>query len=81
MHGLPHIGQQFRRVDQTGLIFEVVEEITTFGLPHFRVRRVDDPTDTRVFAHTALLDRHLFKAIQGTELPAPSEAGQLRLSA
>jgi hypothetical protein len=80
-NGLPHIGQQFKRVDQTGLVFEVVEEIITFGLAHFRVRRIDDPTDTRIFAHSALLDRHLFKPIQGTELPSPSATGQLRLSA
>jgi hypothetical protein len=63
------------------LVFVIVEEIRTFGLPHFRVRRADDPTDTRVFAYSALLDRHLFRAIQGQELPEPSDAGQLRLSA
>ena len=77
----PRIGQRFKRADQSGMIFVVTEEVRGFGLPHFRVRRIDDPTDTRIFAFSALLDRHLFRAVQGNDLPEPSDAGQLRLSA
>ncbi len=74
------VGQHFQRADGAGLIFEVVDTVTSFGPPHLRVRRVDDPTDTRVFARSALMDRHLFRALQGSSLPPRGGVGRLRLS-
>jgi hypothetical protein len=73
------VGQQFQRVDGTGLVFEVVEPITSFGPLHLRVRRVDDSADTRVFARSALTNKHMFRAVQGSSLP-PRGLGHLRLS-
>lgn len=74
------VGQQFQRMDGTGLVFEVVEMVASFGLPHLRLRRVDDHTDTRVFARSALMDRHLFRPIHERELPPRGSFGHLRLS-
>lgn len=73
------VGQQFQRADATGLVFEVVDAITSFGPPHWRVRRVDDPTDLRVFARSALTNKHLFRAVHGSNLP-PRGVGHLRPS-
>ena len=74
------VGQHFQRADGAGLVFEVVDTITSFGPPHLRVRRVDDPTDTRVFARSALMDKHLFRAVQDRSLPPRGGVGRLRLS-
>jgi hypothetical protein len=73
-------GQQFQRTDGTGLVFEVVEAVASFGPPHLRVRRIDDPTDTRVFARSALMNRQQFRAVGNQGLPARGGFGQLRLS-
>jgi hypothetical protein len=78
--GDARVGQHFQRADGAGLVFEVVDTITSFGPPHLRVRRVDDPTDMRVFARSALMDRHLFRAVQGSSLPPRGGVGRLRLS-
>lgn len=82
-HGATHdvrSGQQFQRTDSAGLVFEVVESVTSFGVPHIRVRRVDDPTDLRVFARSALMNRRLFRMVQGNDLPHRSNNSRLRLS-
>lgn len=73
-------GQQFQRTDSAGLVFEVVETITSYGLPHIRVRRVDDPTDLRVFARSALMDRRLFRVVRDKDLPHRSSSNRVRLS-
>lgn len=73
------VGQQFQRTDGTGLVFEVVDAIPSFGPPHWRLRRVDDPTDLRVFARSALTNKHLFQAVNGGNLP-PRGIGHLRPS-
>lgn len=78
-NGDVRVGQQFQRVDGTGLVFEVVEPITSFGPLHLRVRRVDDSADTRVFARSALTNKRMFRAVQGSSLP-PRGLGHLRLS-
>jgi hypothetical protein len=74
------VGQRFQRTDGAGLVFEVVDSITSFGPPHLRVRRVDDATDTRVFARSALMDKHLFRVVQASSLPPRGGVGHLRLS-
>jgi hypothetical protein len=74
------VGQQYQRTDGAGLVFEVVEPVTSFGPPHLRVRRVDDHTDTRVFARSALMDKNHFRVVQGAALPAQGSFGRLRLN-
>jgi hypothetical protein len=74
------VGQQFQRLDSAGLVFEVIEAVTSVKPPHIRVRRVDDPTDMRVFSLSALADRHLFRAVADSSPQAHSGSGQLRLS-
>ena len=75
------VGQQYQRTDGTGLVFEIVEVVAAFGPPHLRVRRIDDPTDTRVFALSALADKRRFRAVQGTLLPTRGNYGQIRFNA
>ena len=72
------IGQQFQRLDNAGLVFEVVEAVMSINPPHIRVRRLDDPTDLRVFSLTALADRHLFRIVPQETAPTRRAAGQLR---
>jgi len=72
------VGQFYKRTDGAGLVFEVVGPVGCFQQPHIRVRRVDDPTDMRVFARTALMDTHLFRAIDSAAPPRANYA-QLRL--
>jgi hypothetical protein len=79
-NGDVRVGQQFQRTDGAGLVFEVVEQVTSFGPPHLRVRRIDDPTDARVFARSALMDKRLFRIVQGNALPPRGSFGHLRLS-
>lgn len=74
------VGQRFQRNDGAGLVFEVVELVAGFGRPHLRLRRIDDPTDTRVFAHSALMDRHLFRAIDASAPARQRGYAHLRLS-
>jgi hypothetical protein len=71
------IGQQFQRLDSAGLVFEVVEAVMSVNPPHIRLRRVDDPTDLRVFSLSALSDKHLFRALSDA---GRGGTGQLRLS-
>lgn len=74
------VGQQLQRTDGAGLVFEVVEPVPSFREPHYRVRRLDDPTDMRVFALSALMDPHVFRPIEDAA-PRPRRShGQLRLS-
>jgi hypothetical protein len=75
------VGQQFKRVDGAALVFEVVGPVASFGQPHVRVRRVDDPTDMRVFARSALNDRHIFRAVDHQTAPPRAGYGHLRLKA
>lgn len=75
----PRVGQQFKRVDGAALVFEVVGPVASFGQPHVRVRRVDDPTDMRVFARSALNDRHIFRAVDHQAAPTRSGYAHLRL--
>jgi hypothetical protein len=72
-------GQQFQRLDSAGLVFEVVDAVISINPPHIRLRRVDDPTDLRVFSLSALSDKHLFRAVSGGSKPGRG-AGQLRFS-
>ncbi len=76
----PHVGQQYQRTDGTGLVFEVVGTVECFRQPHIRVRRVDDPTDMRVFARSALTDGQSFRAVDQSAPPRVGY-GQLRLKA
>jgi hypothetical protein len=71
------IGQQFQRLDSAGLVFEVVEAVMSVNPPHIRLRRVDDPTDLRVFSLSALSDKHLFRALSDV---GRGGTGLLRLS-
>jgi len=73
------VGQHYKRTDGAGLVFEVVGPVGSFQQPHFRVRRIDDPTDMRVFARTALMDTHLFRAIDRAAPAARANFGHLRL--
>jgi len=75
----PRVGQQYKRVDGAALVFEVVGPVASFGQPHVRVRRVDDPTDMRVFARSALNDRHIFRAVDHQAAPPRARYGHLRL--
>jgi len=73
------VGQYYKRTDGAGLVFEVVGPVGSFQQPHIRVRRVDDPTDMRVFARTALMDTHLFRAIDRVAAAPRGAMRQLRL--
>lgn len=73
------VGSHYKRIDGAGLVFEVVGPVGSFRQPHIRVRRVDDPTDMRVFARTALADPHLFREIDFAAPPPRAPLGQLRL--
>ena len=75
----PRVGQQYRRTDGTGLVFEVVGPVECFRQPHVRVRRVDDPTDMRVFARSALVDGQSFRAVDQAAAQPRAGLGQLRL--
>jgi hypothetical protein len=72
------VGQQFQRLDSAGLVFEVVEPVMSISPPHIRVRRIDDPTDQRVFSIVALSDRHLFRAVAPAAQPIRGATGLLR---
>jgi len=65
-------GRHFKRKDAAGLVFEVIGPVGSFRQPHVRVRRVDEPSDVRVFARSALTDPHLFREIDGAALAAPA---------
>ena len=72
------VGQQYQRIDTAGLVFEVVERVMSINPPHIRVRRIDDPTDQRVFSIHALADRHLFRAVSAPAAAVRAAAGLLR---
>lgn len=73
------VGRHYKRTDGAGLIFEVMGPVDSFRQPHIRVRRVDEPTDVRVFARSALADPHLFREVDLAAAPPRAAYGQLRL--
>ncbi|MFO0998583.1 MAG: hypothetical protein U1F33_18080 [Alphaproteobacteria bacterium] len=75
------IGQRFQKVDGTGLIFEVVEIVSAQNLPHARLTRVDSPTEVRIIALAALLDRHHYQQTSDGSLPLMRRNAPLNLTA
>ena len=74
----PRVGRHYKRTDGAGLVFEVVGPVGSFQQPHIRVRRVDEPTDIRVFACSALADPHLFREVDLAAAAPGAAQGQLR---
>jgi hypothetical protein len=55
------IGDLVRKANSTGWIWQVAEFVTPSGhQPHARLVRVNNPSDSRIFAIAALQDRRLF---------------------
>ena len=75
----PPAGRHYKRTDGAGLVFEVVGPVGSFRQPHVRVRRVDEPTDVRVFARSALTDPSLFREVNPEAAAQRTAHGQLRL--
>lgn len=70
------VGAQVQKTNSTNWVWQVTEIVTPSGQqPHARLARVNNPTDTRVFAVAALKDRRFFRRVDDTKsriiAPAP----------
>ena len=68
-----NIGDLVRKANSTGWIWQVAEFVTPSGhQPHARLVRVNNPSDSRIFAIAALKDRRLFvnAGEAGSHVPA-----------
>jgi hypothetical protein len=73
------VGQRYRKTDGTGLVFEVVEFMGGTNFPHARIVQVDNRTEYRVIALSALMDRQHYELAAEGALPVPKTAPPLRL--
>ena len=72
------VDKRYRKSDGTGLVFEVVELMNGSNLPHARIVQVDNRTEYRVIALSALTDRQHYEVAIEAALPAAT-AAPLRL--
>jgi len=72
-------GQWFQKADGTGIAFEVIELVERSGMPHARLSRLDNPSEERVIATVALLDKRLFVPASGGDLPVRKHRANLAL--
>ncbi len=77
------IGDLVRKANSTNWIWQVAEFVTPTGhQPHARLIRVNNPSDSRIFAIAALKDRRLFvnagdvSNAAGTAMPLRWDAEQ-----
>lgn len=72
------IGQRFQKADHSGIVFEVLEVVEVEGREHVHLARVDWPSDRRIYAAAAVLDRRMFVPIAveaaGKQKPAQGPA-------
>lgn len=62
-------GQCFQKADGTGIVFKVIELVDRAHMPHARLSRLDNPSEERVIAVTALRDKRLFVPASAGALP------------
>jgi hypothetical protein len=74
-------GQRFQKADGTGIVFEVTELVDRASMPHARLSRLDNPSEERVIAVVALLDKRLFVPAAGAlPIREPQDAADLALA-
>ncbi|MFN0042588.1 MAG: hypothetical protein ACKVSF_05175 [Alphaproteobacteria bacterium] len=64
------VGQRYRKADGTELVFEVVELVNNASYPHARIVQVENPSEYRVIALSALTDRRHYACESLSNLPA-----------
>ncbi len=76
-----YVGDLLRKTNSTNWVWQVTEFVAPHGhQPHVRLVRVNNPTDSRVFALAALQDRRFFvnanQPRRRIEAPLPIQWGR-----
>lgn len=62
-----HVGQRFQKADHSGIVFEVVKVVKVEGREHAHLAQVDWPSERRIYAAAAVLDRRMFLPLKAGE--------------